>query len=788
MKYFRPAAAAVSSFILLIFFGAGWLALILALAGTIKNLLPAMTAGDYASLILGVFFIPMLVYLVQALFYLPRRSNGPAVFIRAQLTSLPLAFLPLPARKKLETGPTLNVVATIADRDRLMDKAAARLACFGLSGRLALLLETRSPLDIILKYLINNTPRPLSTLARLIYLLTGPARQFMLLWGFCALQIWRKLADPGEVDEFTAYKRILAFDLAHRLEHISRESNTKDINSRALWLALRRARNNPEYGQKTGETDQPSDEETAMAEAFYNDPWLAPRYYGLYLDLPVALSARSPEELYDNGPAEDPALFYPPELGAEIERQAEIAAESRWLKSILIDHDGEGIIWLDGRPVPAWTLKSRIYDLDDDAAALADRLAGHNRRCRSSHMVEARRLGHGWPERLHSLLCLVHFTERGKKILNLAEDDYSAAFFADSNLAEAAALDSLIRKSRHDLENLALTPELDFRGQEWKNFTELPDFQPTNPAPWLDKQAEARRELNSIFTSLKQQALTELLLAENYIDAQWCPSKPIIEVVSASPAFEPAPVTAMPLPEPAIPERVYSAAEKLGSSFMVTLLAALMVALLLWKAQTVGQSHLVVYNGLGRAVTVSCEEKTLNIGPYGHGLMPLWPNRSHHITTTIDGLLLESFDQQFQPVPATEIYNVAGAAPLMQWFSPRNEDSGDTMFLGRPRWLVTEAEVIFKAPPTKSEKRVSVLSGYGEIAPEDMLAAFDDGNDRDELIRLHARWDLPGTPWFWTWQALMAGRPGQAALLLERLKNEPDFLDRALNRLYLSGK
>lgn len=787
MKYFSPAAAA-ASLILTVIFGAGWLALIWGLAATLKNIFPAMSVGNYPALALGMLLFPMLAYLVQALFYRPRRPHGPVVFIHERLSALPLFFLPLPTCKSLKTGPMLEVVTTIGDREFLLAEARARLVTFGLASRLALLLEARSPLDLWLKHLINNTPRTAAIIVKLLYLLMGPTRQYMLLWGWCALAVWRKLADPGPADELTAYKRTLAYDLATRLENVFGESKTTAEDARSLWLALRRVRNNPEYSQKIGESDSPTEEETAAAEACYREPWLASRYCGLYLDQPVALPARSLEELYDNGPEEDPALFYPPELGFEAERQALLTAESRRLKSLLADQGGEGIIRLDGRPVSAWVLEGRIYDIDEEAAALARRLAGHNRRCRSSHMAAASRLGRGWPMRIQSLLCLIHYAEHGRRVLELAEEDFQAASAAGelSEISAAAAFNSMLHGLRSDLANLDLTPELDFRNPDSDSFMELPEFQPADPEPWLTRREAAARELNSNLLKLKGRALTELLAAEDFLDSLWGRKTPReAETAPLSPC--PAPVLTTPMPLPVTPERVYSTDEELGSGVVRTVLAALLLALLLWKGQTVGQSRLAVYNGLGRPITVAAGGRELTLGPYTSGTMSLWPNRSHRITARDGELVVESFELQFQSVPAAEVYNVAGAAPLMQWFIPHRGDTDAARFLGRPRCLVTSAEIIFKVPPSKTDGRVSVLSAYGEIPPEEMLAAFDDEEDRAELIRLHARWDQPGTPWFWTWQALMAGQPDQAALLLERLRNEPDFLDRSLAWLYLAG-
>jgi hypothetical protein len=155
----------------------------------------------------------------------------------------------------------------------------------------------------------------------------------------------------------------------------------------------------------------------------------------------------------------------------------------------------------------------------------------------------------------------------------------------------------------------------------------------------------------------------------------------------------------------------------------------------------------------------------------GHRPIRLRPGQEYEFTAALEGRTLEKFRQRLAPRPATEIYNVARAAPLMEWWFPRAEQPGGgfELFLGRPRWLVTRATVLFEAP--SGDRRALVLSGYGDAAPAEMLAPFQDPAERAELARLHARHLPAADPRFRAWLAFLPAEE-RLALLRERLSPE----------------
>ncbi len=764
-------------------FLASWSGLTVLLVLTLNHLRPAWALGDPASLTAGLLLAPMALYLVQGVWYVPRRPAGRATFIRPRLFRSPLAGLLWPSARDLETGPSLAVVSPPEEREILLTEAAARLAGFTLIPRLSRLLDSRSPLDLLLYDRAAKAPAVLAWPARLIYLIMGPARQFLRLWGYVFFRAWAAWDDPGPVDDLTDYRRRVAFDLECRAATLfpageGRPGGATEADLARILAALRRGYNQDDDGRAFAPvTDSRPDGPPAADQggSLYAEPYLAPRYYGVYLDLPVTLAARTVDDLYDQGGEDPPAIFHPPELGREVVQAALLAAERRRLKALLDSRRVEGLMWLDGRPVPTWRVESAIFDLEDQIAYWRKRVAAHHRRCRSSHLAAARRRGHGWAEALRGLAGLVHFAEHGHRSLSLAAEDFVQAHDLES---AAAGLFTVIRDLGDRLTHLDLPPELEVRDRTVAQASSLAAPAGFNLERWLETWPPVAQGLFRILEALKSKALAALLAAEDELDrldAEGAADTPLAPRMP-----EPGPGYSIPPRFPVAPDTVYSPAERLRAGFGRTALALLMLALLCWQGQSLGLSRLTAYNGLGREVVVTVDGRPVSLKPFGHGLWRLQPGRVCHVLATADGRPIENFSQELAPLPGAEIYNVAGAAPLMEWRSPNPKagpDVADGRFLGHPRWLTTRATVLFRDPSPKGEEWV--LSGYGDLPPAEILAAFTEERDRLDLIYLHARWDSPLSPWFRDWQALVPAEEA-AQILLERVTAEPDFLDRCV--------
>lgn len=806
-------AAAVIAFLVT------WLALLSLMLRSIEKIWSAMTVGDTASLAAGCLLIPMTVFLIQSVIHLPRGHRNKAVFLRPySLTRF--SVLIFPAFMRLEAGPVLEIITTAVDREAIvagLERNMRRGA--GMVPRLALLLDNRSPIEIILRRLMNSRAKPVFLIGWLFFLVVGPARQFTRLWGYVFTRLWN---DPGPENELITYKRKVAFDLVGRGKAFGADDLPRDEAKTLLariWKELKRVYNNPFYGQDMGGAlaDLPDDPASGGPDdpvaAAFRAPWLAPRYYGIYLDLSVTLAARTAMELYDGGRDEDVSVFYPPELGGEVESTALLIAVRARLKSTLNERAEEGIVNLGGRPIPTWRINAWLFDIENDLDYHKQRIAAHHRRCRTSHLTRARRLQKGWPEYLEGALGVLHFAEHARRALNAAEANFERILsrpdkFSGEGLAEAARLHDLMADLHDRLIRLELTDELEVRPQDMLPLS-LPA--PTADAHrWLLGWGEVHSQMIAMLTDLRAKSLTALLWGEDMVAGRAGAAESDLKEAPPAPGLIPDFVFVRPPVE--WPERVYSLSERLKTGFGHSFLAALVLALLLWQSQTLGRSSLVIYNGFGRDVTVWVDDKETTVRPYGRSLIKLQPGQVYDILTTTGGLprdrfthsaldesapnsvmirshLIEHFSRRLEPVPTTEVYNIAGAAPLMLWWSPRTPDDGAAAseeFLGRPQWLKTDADILFRAPSSKDAAPARVLSGYGELLPSEMLSAFPDERDKGELIYLHALWDDPGTSGFWQWQSMAVGRV-QAEILIQRLAREPDFLDRCVEQLGLLG-
>lgn len=672
-------------------FAASWFYLTRELFLIALKLGPAARAGEPTAILLIGLALPLALFLAQGLFYVPGRRSRPPVFIHPADPILPLCFLPLPQRVVLTTGPALELACTERDREKLLVSAQSRYR-LSLSARLALLLQSRTPLDRLMNLPVERAWPLIAPLARLFYLFFSPSRQFLRCWGYLFFRLWRAWDDPGPLDQLTAYKQALAYDLVDRAGEGAAPEDLQRV-----WNDLAHIYDHPGYGYELGEA-APSIPGPVMDSNENRDrPWLAPRYRGVYLDLEVTRAAGSLDELYDNGPEEAPGHFYPPELGLEVELTARLRAERHRLALALSQGRAGGLIWLDGRLRSAWELENSIWDLDERLWQEKKRVAAHHRRCRSSHLAAAKRRGEGWLELLRAALARLFIAERAR-----------------------------------------------------------PDWRDEALAILLAAEEAVNQETNA------------------KLEIPW----PEFETVPAWGGLPPAP------PEP--PPRVYSAAAQLNTGFERGLLALLILGLLLWQGGLAGRSYLTIYNGLARDLVVTLDGRRLPLAPWGRVTLSLPPSHECRIrTTSSNGQLVEALEQRISPLPGREIYNIGGAAPLMEWGTPDKTkfDGPGEFFLGRPRWLRTEADVLFRNPSrAELEEGVLVLSAYGDDSPGAILEAFADEQNKDELIRLHARWDGPDSAWFWHWQILMTGHTDWISILLDRLNHEPDFLEEALHR------
>jgi hypothetical protein len=570
-----------------------WAGLLHLLVRTLSQLTPAALALDPVVLLLWLTLGPMTIHLAQALFYHPRKPSCPPVFLG--LAESPLVFLPLAGPGRLEPGPAFFAAAGPGDQDRLLAEAQARLKQ-SRAGRLSLLLESRSPLDLVLRAL-GRQPWPLAGPARLLLLLTSPTRQLIRLCGFLFFRADQAWADSRPAETLTIYKRRLAWDLWRRARALDPPAAEEDETAQIRRLTRLRSRlirlyHNPGYGTQFGE---PWPE--AETDAPENKIWLDPRYRGALANLPVTLYAKSPAWLYAPGrPEKDLSQFYPPELALEAEDAALLAAEGEFLVSLLAGHPEEGLIRLDGRLRPTWDLAAELSAAEELYDRHLKRIFTHHARVRAAHLAAAETLGQGWPEILRDWGAVLWLAEHGRWALTRAREDFQALapnYAAPWGPAEFFPFYGAVSPTPRESAEKFYTVWADLRERLADLDLPVPaDLTPPTKSNWPLWQAAwpaAWASLDQALAELRDRALTGLLNAEDQVaKGQAGPGQAVLR----------APVTAdFPvIPERPQPPRVYYPSTPLKVGPARCALAALILALLAWQGATRGLSQAAVHS------------------------------------------------------------------------------------------------------------------------------------------------------------------------------------------------
>jgi hypothetical protein len=206
-----------------------------------------------------------------------------------------------------------------------------------------------------------------------------------------------------------------------------------------------------------------------------------------------------------------------------------------------------------------------------------------------------------------------------------------------------------------------------------------------------------------------------------------------------------------------------------------------------------GQRELAVYNGLGVPVAVDVDDAHAVVEPRHHATLVVAPGGTHHVAAhAADGRLIEAFDAG-TATGGQFVYNIAGAAVLVQWTAAYgNATAPPEKLLGHPRWTSTRAAYVFVDPPrqirTKGGGEVKTALAAAPDVPPGQLANPLPAAERATLAEAHARWDFTGSRYILDWMQMAATQPGFAQLLAARLAAAPDdVLLRRLRQDFLTG-
>lgn len=600
---------------------------------------------------------------------------------------------------------------------------------------------------------------------------------------------------------------------AAREENLKRHYIACPIDARPAMDVLRNApalREQVSLGLFTGQAPSCVDIEVSLAalEREFAALSLSRRYQGLYLGRSCTRAARTVAELYaDPLPHGDllQALegLYLAEDGQAIEQLRERERQRASLQALM---DGGlrangGVVTWKGTSLTRAQLPAVIAELDGELQVLRARVSGHDRRCRSVHLAAANTLGGGWPELLRGYLAVLHYTDHTIADLDDAHLLYLQTFhsvIADGRVSAkelrqlVAACNELQRALRRVYEqagrlrlNAPLAAALG--KEQWQQC--LPEFRlaeadDSNINPWMDAAKGWVQVTLGALGELRDASLEQLLRAEDAVAAQLRHAAPVPtgETPAAAPADYP---VRLPGEERQRNLRQnlwqrFLAADGLFPSAARVVVAASIVAGVLWAGVAVGLAEVVAYNGLQQTVTVTIDDQTASLPPNARHVFQLTERATHHVTArSAAGGVIETFDAPSGGHGGQFAYNVAGAALLLHWRASYGAAAEDnTRHLDNARWERTTAQAVFDEPPQqvsgKGSQYRDVVTAVSDRPPHQLLGELTPAQDL-ALMQAHARWDGAQSAYLEQWLDRLQRAAPQAvpAILAERLQRDP---------------
>jgi Zn-dependent protease with chaperone function len=590
------------------------------------------------------------------------------------------------------------------------------------------------------------------------------------------------------------------------------------IDERSAWELFENA---PALRQKLSEQlfkiEKPVDavateESLKRLDEEFDKPFLNRAYRGCYLGRPVTRHAQSATELYGDAPGPESLLrelnaLYPESLSADIETLRDLEEERAILLAL---QSGaltapNGIIRHRNKELKRSELQRAIDELGEEVRAALDRVLAHHRRCRTAHRAAAHSLGQGWPEYLEGLVQILHYAEHTEANLLDARGYFGSVFaivtadrkVTSNELDELVTAGDAVYVALRDIfeqrDQVALDRTITQRlgAESWSQKLEplgliSPNRQNINS--WLQALDGWVGSYASALSALKLRTLEQLLLAESTV------AKFVREGMQPTEAPPPSYAPRQFTLRTTGTERVrrtklswwdrFQIADGALATVLRLIVAAAIVGAVVITGSRFSDNALAIYNGLGRSVKVSIEGKETSLAPSSFAHLSLPERSAYHVEArTADGQVIESFDG-----PANEgsmlIYNVAGAAPLVQYTAlytraSNGGGSNNLRNLGAPRWSGSRADYVFAQPPQTISSReqpqkevVRALSA--DFAPWQLLGTLKDDAARTAMIKTHITWDDSGSSNFMSWLSLASGKEGFSELLARRLRASPD--------------
>jgi len=606
--------------------------------------------------------------------------------------------------------------------------------------------------------------------------------------------------------------------LSHPLNH-EREANAKrhyiaaTIDERSAWAlfeqpdGLREAVTAKLLGEAPAEA-KPHDDALGTLGQQFDREFFKSRYRGIYFGRSVVRSATDVAALYpDAAPASAArlALLYPESLAADMEQLRTLEKEKAQLDGLqrgTVQAPG-GVIRHRGKTLKRSGLTLAILQVERDLGKLKERLQAHDRECRGVHRAAAAHVGEGWSAYLQGLLAALHFADHTEDDLR----DLQGLLSNTVNIVTATrkvnrqgiarivrdgnALREAMAKVYDDARGVQLDETLLKRlnTTSWAAMLgefKLPGVAAENVGDWLGAVDSWVDHTAGCCGALRTNALEQLLIAEATV-AEHLRAGTMAE---AAPAPSVMPTGYATLRLGAERKRQtqldwwgrFQTADGILPASARIVVAGGIVAAVLGLGGTVGHASVTIYNGLARAVVVQVGRGAkVTVPPLSTRTEPIAADQHVRVEArSAEGRLIESFDADAHGSFGQFVYNVAGAAPLVEWTAVYgNASAPPERVLGAPRWSSTSVGILFAdAPKSISTKggggTREVLTGLGDAPPGQQIGMLNDAAEGVRIATAHARWDALTSPYLAQWLWVARTGPAFKTLLKDRLAESPD--------------
>jgi Zn-dependent protease with chaperone function len=534
-----------------------------------------------------------------------------------------------------------------------------------------------------------------------------------------------------------------------------------------------------------------------MAER-YAPIFLEAKYRGTYLRRSCVRHADKPEALYLPATTDEATLdqLYPTELSRTLANWRALCAEVEMLEALklgLIAPTRSDLLHR-GRPLRRSELPQLLAAAKRDRDAYAAALAHHDWTCRRAHLDAAARISPQWATYLQSLIHLLHFADHTEAELRDAAGHYA-------NRMEVVTADGRVNwLERRRLAKAAL--EIYYAIQDTWTFVQDVDL-PDEIAKALETtqlhrllpnastltRPEARniasfagfidvwiRAYVNVFDALEREALKTLLQNEAKIAA--AAQNGLVLESAPSPGATPAHYATQ------IPGSARSRQHRLGpwdrfqlaDGWMPSLarfaVASGVLSTTLWAGLWFDDVEIYVLNGFPRPIVVDIAQKSIEVPALASTSLRIPASAQLEVgARTNEGEVIEYFRTQADALQQKYIYNVAGAASMIEY------DAGTWQKLGTRRWLGTTATKIFDA--RSAQQRVghvttSEVRGSHHMATDYAMLWSKNHDEQVDLVKTHLRWDIRESEQMPTWATLAARNELLHSAIAARLQRYPD--------------